>query len=76
MWNDTHRNKMPVALPSGSRLLCFDAEKISPLVDELHVTHPEELTPEFEAACARLADAGSAGSQTVLLKGVNDSISP
>jgi len=31
---------------------------------------------EFEAACARLADAGiPLGSQTVLLKGVNDNIS-
>lgn len=41
----------------------------------LHFTHPDELTPEVAEACARLADAGiPLGSQTVLLKGVNDDI--
>jgi hypothetical protein len=39
----------------------------------LHFTHPAELTPEVERACCRLADAGiPLGSQTVLLKGIND----
>jgi lysine 2,3-aminomutase len=41
----------------------------------LHFTHPDELTPEVAEACARLADAGiPLGSQTVLLKDVNDDI--
>jgi lysine 2,3-aminomutase len=41
----------------------------------IHFTHPDELTPEVAEACARLADAGiPLGSQTVLLKGVNDDI--
>lgn len=39
----------------------------------IHFTHPDELTPEVAEACGRLADAGlPLGSQTVLLKGVND----
>lgn len=41
----------------------------------LHANHPRELTPEARAACARLVDAGLVMvSQTVLLKGVNDSV--
>jgi lysine 2,3-aminomutase len=41
----------------------------------LHFTHPDECTPEAYRACAMLADAGiPLGSQTVLLKGVNDSV--
>ena len=39
----------------------------------MHFNHPSELTPEVEKACAMLADIGiPLGSQTVLLKGVND----
>jgi lysine 2,3-aminomutase len=39
----------------------------------IHFTHPAELTPEVTEATARLADAGiPLGSQTVLLKGIND----
>jgi lysine 2,3-aminomutase len=41
----------------------------------LHFTHPAELTPEVTEATARLADAGiPLGSQTVLLKGINDEV--
>ena len=41
----------------------------------LHFTHPAELTPEVTEACTRLADAGiPLGSQTVLLKGINDNV--
>jgi lysine 2,3-aminomutase len=41
----------------------------------LHATHPNELTPEATLALDRLADAGlPLGSQTVLLKGVNDEL--
>jgi lysine 2,3-aminomutase len=40
----------------------------------LHANHPRELTPEVRRACARLADAGiPLLSQSVLLRGVNDS---
>jgi len=38
-----------------------------------HFNHPNEVTPEAVAACAKLADAGiPLGNQSVLLKGVND----
>lgn len=70
--------KMPVALPQRiTTSLVSMLKKYHPLWMSIHVTHPEELTPECEAACARLADAGiPLGSQTVLLKGVNDSMVP
>ena len=39
----------------------------------IHFMHPAELTPEVEQACDRIADAGvPTGSQTVLIRGVND----
>ena len=39
----------------------------------LHANHPDELTPAAAAACARILDAGIPMiSQSVLLKGVND----
>lgn len=40
----------------------------------LHVNHPRELTDDARAACARIIDAGiPMVSQSVLLRGVNDS---
>jgi lysine 2,3-aminomutase len=49
-------------------------KRYHPLFMSIHFTHPRELTPEAEEACSRLADAGiPLGSQTVLLKGINDS---
>jgi lysine 2,3-aminomutase len=42
----------------------------------LHANHPRELTPAARAACARFVDAGfPMVSQSVLLRGVNDSVS-
>ncbi|RJQ71732.1 MAG: KamA family radical SAM protein [Desulfobacteraceae bacterium] len=44
-----------------------------PLYINIHFNHPLELTPAAMTACHRLADAGiPLGSQTVLLKGIND----
>ncbi len=44
-----------------------------PLYINIQFNHPAELTPDASAACSRLADAGiPLGSQSVLLKGVND----
>lgn len=44
-----------------------------PLWLNVHVNHPNELTPEVVAAFARLADAGvPLGAQTVLMAGIND----
>jgi lysine 2,3-aminomutase len=69
-------SKQPVVMPQRitqdfTRML----KKNGPIWMSLHFTHPDELTPEVAAACARLADAGvPLGSQTVLLKGVNDDV--
>ena len=41
----------------------------------IHFTHPDEISPEVNRACVMLADAGiPLGSQTVLMKGINDSV--
>ncbi|HEV8581547.1 MAG TPA: KamA family radical SAM protein [Thermoanaerobaculia bacterium] len=41
----------------------------------LHFCHARELTPEVAEACDRLTDGGiPLGCQTVLLKGINDSV--
>jgi lysine 2,3-aminomutase len=68
--------KAPVVLPQRvtSRLTRM-LKRYHPLWMSLHFTHPDELTPEVEEACGRLADAGiPLGSQTVLLAGVNDDV--
>jgi lysine 2,3-aminomutase len=69
----------------GSRVPCFLPQRITPeLVAvlrryrvwlSLHFSHPRELTADVAEACDRLADGGiPLGSQTVLLRGVNDSV--
>ncbi len=69
-------SKQPVVQPMRitpelTRIL----KRCHPLWMSLHFTHPDELTPEVAEACSRLADAGiPLGSQTVLLKDVNDDI--
>ena len=69
-------SKVPVVLPQRItkdlvKMLC----KHHPLWMSIHFTHPDELTPEVAESCGRLADAGlPLGSQTVLLKGVNDDV--
>jgi len=64
----------PVTVPyrvTGS--LCRVLRKHKPVWMSLHVNHPKELTPAVQQACDRLADSGvPLGSQTVLLKGIND----
>ncbi len=68
--------KVPVVLPqriTSSLLTIF--KKYHPLFISIHFTHPEELTIETKKACIDLADAGiPLWSQTVLLKGINDSL--
>jgi lysine 2,3-aminomutase len=68
--------KMPAVLPQRiTRDLVKVLRKYHPLWMSLHFLHPEECTPESTQACERLADAGiPLGSQTVLLKGVNDDV--
>jgi lysine 2,3-aminomutase len=66
--------KVPVVLPMRvTRNLTKVLRKHHPLWMSLHFTHPAELTPEVTEATARLADAGiPLGSQSVLLRGIND----
>ncbi|MBS7526579.1 MAG: lysine 2,3-aminomutase [Clostridiales bacterium] len=50
-------------------------KKYHPIWLNTHFNHAKEITPESKAACERLADAGiPLGNQSVLLKGVNDSV--
>ncbi len=67
-------SKIPAVLPQRiTRKLCAMLKKYHPLFLSLHFTHPKELTAESVTACTMLADAGiPMGSQTVLLKGIND----
>ena len=67
-------SRVPGSLPSRiTDKLCKMLKKYHPLYANLHFNHPDELTDEVKQACERLADAGlPLGSQTVLLKGVND----
>ena len=68
-------SRMPCTLPHRVtddlvRLLA----DFQPLYLNIHFNHPDEITDRSRSACAGLADAGiPLGSQTVLLKGVNDS---
>ena len=66
--------KMPTVTPQRvTKNLVQIFRKHHPLWMSLHFTHPAELTAEVTEATARLADAGiPLGSQTVLLKGIND----
>lgn len=68
--------KVPVVLPQRvTRALTRILRRHRPVWMSLHFTHPAELTRETTEACARLADAGvPLGSQTVLLRGVNDDV--
>ncbi|MHC1742234.1 MAG: KamA family radical SAM protein [Syntrophobacteraceae bacterium] len=46
-----------------------------PLYVNIHFNHPAEITPESVVACTHLANVGiPLGSQTVLLKDVNDDV--
>lgn len=68
--------KMPAVLPQRiTPQLTRVLRKYHPLWMSVHFLHPNECTPEAMQACNRLADAGiPLGSQTVLLKGVNDDV--
>ncbi len=68
--------KVPVVLPQRvTPELVRVLRRHRPLWLSIHFTHPDECTPETARACRRLSDAGlPLGSQTVLLKGVNDEV--
>ena len=69
--------RMPVAEPSRITPDLVRALKVKGKATyvAVHVNHARELTGEVRAACARMADAGIALlGQSVLLKGVNDTV--
>ena len=68
--------KMPAVLPQRiTPELVTMLKKYHPIWMSVHFLHPEECTVESKQACERLVDAGiPLGSQTVLLKGVNDEV--
>jgi lysine 2,3-aminomutase len=66
--------RVPVFLPQRvTPELVGMLRRYHPLYINIHFNHPAEITPEVQEACARLVDAGiPLGSQTVLLRGIND----
>ena len=55
--------------------LCNMLKKYHPIWLNTHFNHPNEITEESAAACAKLANAGiPLGNQSVLLAGVNDCV--
>ncbi len=66
--------KVPAVLPMRiTPALVSMLRKYHPVWMSLHFSHPDEITPETASACTMLADAGiPLGSQTVLLRNIND----
>ena len=69
-------SRTPVVCPQRiTPELCNMLKKYHPIWLNTHFNHPNEFTPDSQAALARLADAGiPLGNQTVLLRGVNDCV--
>lgn len=69
-------SRIPIFLPQRiTPELCAMLKKHHPLFISIHTNHPRELTTEVRDALGRLADAGiPLGNQSVLLRGVNDSV--
>jgi lysine 2,3-aminomutase len=68
--------KVPAMLPQRvTPALVRMLKKAAPVWISVHFTHPAELTPRAAAACRRLLEAGiPLMNQTVLLRGVNDTL--
>jgi len=66
--------RVPVTLPQRiTENLVNILKKYSPIWMSIHFNHPKEITKRCKIACDMLAEAGvPMGSQTVLLKGIND----
>ncbi len=66
--------RVPVVMPERvTPRLCAMLKRFHPLFINVHVNHPKELSAATGAALGRLVDAGiPLGSQTVLLRGIND----
>ena len=68
--------RVPVVLPMRitDELLAM-LKKYQPIWINTHFSHPREITPESERACAAIVDAGiPLGNQSVLLRGINDNV--
>jgi lysine 2,3-aminomutase len=68
--------RFPVVLPQRiDSELCKMLAKYGPIWVNTHFNHPREITAESAQACDRLLKAGiPINNQSVLLKGVNDSV--
>ena len=66
--------RMPVTVPMRvTENLVSIFKRYSPVWVSLHFNHPKEITKRCKKACDMLADSGiPLGSQTVLLRGIND----
>ncbi len=67
--------RVPVVMPMRitPELLAM-LKTYHPIWINTHFNHPKEITPQSEAACRAIVDAGiPLGNQSVLLRGVNDS---
>ena len=67
-------SRTPVTMPQRvTPEFCAVVQKHKPIWMSLHFCHPKEVTPRLKVAMDLLADSGvPLGSQTVLLKGIND----
>lgn len=70
-------SRIPIFLPQRiTPELCEMLKKHHPLFLSIHTNHPSELTAEVKEGLERLANAGiPIGNQSVLLNGVNDTVS-
>ena len=68
--------RFPVVLPQRiDAELCAMLSKYGPIWLNTHFNHPREITAESAGACDRLLRAGvPVNNQSVLLRGVNDSV--
>ncbi len=69
-------SRVPVFLPMRvTQELCDVLQRFHPLWMNIHVNHSNEITKELAEACDRLTRAGiPLGTQSVLLRGVNDNV--
>lgn len=69
-------SRFPVVLPQRiDHELCNMLSKYGPIWLNTHFNHPREITPESANACDQLLRSGvPVNNQSVLLKGINDSV--
>lgn len=69
-------SRIPVFLPQRiTSTLCEVFKRHGPIWMSLHINHPNECSHELRDACERLSFAGvPLGNQSVLLKGINDTV--